>query len=160
MNSVEEPSRNSDGSYSVPLIGRSQSAIVDEEDLPLISGVRWYLHTAGYAYNRRRGILMHQLIVPCQEIDHKNRNRLDNRRGNLRPCSHAQNLMNRPSAGGTSRHKGVRLFKGKWVAEITALGKREYLGYFRCEGEAAQAYNRAALRLHGEFALLNEDCRP
>ena len=44
----------------------------------------------------------------------------------------------------------------KWIVQIRALNKKLYLGRFNDIKKAALAYNRAALKYHGEFAHLNE----
>ena len=43
----------------------------------------------------------------------------------------------------------------KWGAKITANNRSRYLGYFDSQIEAPKAYDKAAKRLHGEFAVLN-----
>ncbi len=67
-------------------------------------------------------------------------------------------MANRPRfANNTSGYKGVSLFgrDSKWKAQIQVDGKKRHLGYFDDKIEAAKAYDRAALELHGEFAVLN-----
>jgi hypothetical protein len=92
-------------------------------------------------------------------VDHWNNNSLDNRRGNLRACTNAQNVRNqRPQKKKTSsRFKGVYLDKsrGKWQAYINVGGSRTRLGRFESEIEAAMAYDAKAIELHGEFARTN-----
>jgi hypothetical protein len=90
------------------------------------------------------------------EIDHKNRNRSDNRIDNLRPCTRIQNLINSgPKRGG---YKGVSLCgqTGRWVAQIGVGYKNIKIGRFDTPEQAALAYNEAALTHFGEFAFLNE----
>lgn len=97
-------------------------------------------------------------LTKGEQADHKNRNILDNRRSNLRVASNMQNQANRlKTKRSTSGYKGVSWFKhlGKWRADIQKDGKLRYLGHFSDKVEAAKAYDRAALELFGEFALLN-----
>lgn len=95
---------------------------------------------------------------PAIEVDHKNGNTLDNRRTNLRLATRSQNACNAaPYKGGKSKFKGVSWHKSNkgWQACITKNSKRYYLGCYPTEIEAAQAYDSAAIELHGEFARLN-----
>ncbi len=92
-------------------------------------------------------------------VDHKNNDSLDNRRDNLRLATRRQNTYNRRKTKSktTSRFRGVSFKKqnSRWVAQIQYKGKGIWLGYFESEEEAARAYDRAALKYHGEFASLN-----
>ena len=92
------------------------------------------------------------------DVDHLNHNGLDCRRSNIRICTTAQNICNQLPRGGSSKYKGVSWHKqGKsWVAGIKSNGKRQHLGCFSDELEAAKAYDEKALELFGEFALTNE----
>lgn len=83
-------------------------------------------------------------------IDHANRNRLDNRKENLRHATHSQNSINRVHRT-VSGYRGVRVKGNRWEAQ-TANFK---LGSFSTVEHAAAAYNWAALQLYGEFAVLN-----
>jgi hypothetical protein len=42
-----------------------------------------------------------------------------------------------------------------WMVRIVENGKRKFIGEFKCEEEAARAYDREALRIYGERAVLN-----
>jgi hypothetical protein len=100
------------------------------------------------------------ILQTQKDIDHKNGNTLDNTRGNLRECTNAQNHQNIPknhNRPSTSKFKGVvSRPKDKWEANIRANNKLLYLGTFSSEIDAALAYNDAAQRLHGDFAILND----
>jgi hypothetical protein len=105
---------------------------------------------------------MHRVIVQAKrgmDVDHINHDGLDNRRANLRVCSHAENIRNKRKSRGTSSiYKGVSWHKsrGKWEAYIIVSGRKTHLGLYADEAEAARAYNEAAREMFGEFAFLND----
>lgn len=148
---------------AITLSGKMEGRIifVDKEDYELLKNYTWWMSERGYAYTKinRQSIYMHKLIMnhvtyPKSIVDHKNRNRFDNRKSNLRVATHAQNIANSgPRTITGSKYKGVNFDKqtGKWRAK--AIDK--HLGRFDSEEEAAQAYDVAAFNNHGEFAYLN-----
>ena len=97
---------------------------------------------------------MHYGVWPSGQIDHENRNKADNRIENLRIATKSQNQANVVKPNATGR-KGVKMCRGKPQAQIKLNGKHIHLGTFDTLDEAAHAYNKAAIRLHGEFAVLN-----
>ncbi len=106
---------------------------------------------------------MHRQILGAekgQQVDHINRNRLDNRRSNLRMCTPSENAKNagKRRDGLTSNYKGVFFIarNGKYSAAIQVDRKRVSLGYYAVEEDAAYYYNEKAKELHGEFAFLND----
>lgn len=150
----------------IPLT-RGYVALIDDEDAALVSPFRWYTHQRGtYAFTQHSGqivgapktVLMHRLILGIaaagREVsaDHINLNGLDNRRANLRICSHSQNMANQTGrAGAKSPFKGVRPFRGKFLVQAGPT----YVGFFANEIEAALAYDAAARARWGAFARLN-----
>jgi len=138
-------------------------AYVDAADYDEISRYNWRLVSGGYAgrYEKGKLILMHRQIMQPPEgmvVDHKQGNRMDNTRANLRVCTLAENNRNRGKHKGTSsRFLGVYYSKqrGKWQALIRIDGKYKHIGYFDDELEAARAYDARAVEQYGEFARLN-----
>ena len=145
-------------------------ALVDGEDYEELSKHKWCANKIGktfYAvraagkYPNQRIIYMHRQILNAQtgdETDHHGSYGLDNRKQNIRLCTHAQNLHNqRPQKNKTSKFKGVSWHKKakKWKAQIKKGGRYMYLGCFDNEIEAAKTYDRKAKELFGKFALLN-----
>lgn len=147
---------------------KGRSAIVDAADFDWLNQWKWCCNSRGYVMRKaprkkgkRKTIRMHRVILSPpgdMEVDHINGNPLDNRRCNLRICTHTQNLANsRKRAGCSSRYKGVwwDSNRRKWQAYIRSASKRIHLGRFNTEEAAAAAYDQAALEYFGEFARLN-----
>jgi hypothetical protein len=85
-----------------------------------------------------------------EEVDHKDRDPSNDRWSNLREATSSQNKYNR-NDDGTLR--GVYCSGGgKWWAMV---GKDNYLGTFDTLEEAITARDAEALRLAGDFAILN-----
>jgi len=117
-------------------------------------------------------LMIHNLIMGRPEegleVDHINHIGLDNRKANLRIVTRAQNQQNtKAKRGSSSQYKGVSYNKRSaangwacWQVDISKgtghQRERFYLGRFTCEKEAALAYNKKAIELWGEYALLNE----
>jgi hypothetical protein len=151
---------------TVPLAG-GHVLLIDAEDWTQFCKYTWQALQApnGNTFYARGKVAgkpeyLHRLLMDApadKDVDHRNGEGLDNRRGNLRLCTESQNLGNsRIRVDNTSGYKGVHRFCGRWRARIALNGKRRSLGMFADPWEAAQAYNRAALEQWGEFALLNE----
>lgn len=90
-----------------------------------------------------------------QEIDHRDRNKTNNRWMNLRPATHAENCRNRKRRKASNLPVGVQRNGAKFTAYIGFEGTRHYLGIFETVEEAGDAYVDAALRLHKDFAAIN-----
>ena len=120
--------------------------------------VRTILLTNG---KRKYSRLHRELMQPKGNllVDHKNGNTFDNRLDNLRLATHQQNSYNRSKTKSktSSRFIGVHLEKNtnQWKVQINHQGKTIFIGRYDSEIEAARAYDRAALKYHGEFARLN-----
>lgn len=138
----------------MPLVKLTQgfSAIVDDEDLAIVSKIKWQAqikgdhviakaHRAGASVNAPK-ILMHRLILGAKSgemVDHINGNSLDNRRSNLRLATHKTNGQNRSKQrNNTTGFKGVNKYRnGKFRASIVVNRKSIHLGYFSSAMEAS-----------------------
>ena len=138
-------------------------ALVDDEDFWTLAEFHWYCMkngTNGYYAIRRENtetIYMHRLIMGAasdQEVDHKDGDGLNNRRSNLRLCSHGENMMNRALYGNNkSGATGVWWVPHaqKWRARVILNRKSHYLGYFDSFEAAVAARDKEAARLFGDF---------
>lgn len=146
-------------------------AIVDDEDYEYLNQFKWHASKLNGKFYARRyiklsnpniKILMHRDVMKPERryvIDHVDGNTLNNKKNNLRICTNAENIRNsKISINNTSGFKGVYWNKqnAKWRAFITLNYKRIWLGNFINPIDAAEAYNEAAIKFHGEFAKLNE----
>lgn len=135
--------------------------IIDIDDLPTIMKRSWRLDPDGYIRTGLRFRLHNVLMgrMPGREVDHKDQNKFNFSRSNLRWCSRAQNMMNRGKRKGksASKYKGIYYNKRNhnWVARIYVNGFTLSLGAFENEHDAAEAYNKAAIKYYKEFAALN-----
>ncbi len=135
-------------------------ALIDTEDIDKIKGYKWSKNPSrGYAISCNPPVFMHHLIWgKKEEIDHINRNNLDNRKFNFRKATAQQNSWNRGKLKrNTSGYIGVSLHKPtqKWMVTISVNNKNQNLGLFINKKNAAKAYDKKALELRGEFAVLN-----
>jgi len=123
-------------------------SLVSNEDFNLLNKYKWHTSSDGYArtqVSRGKFLLMHQLINNTPkgfDTDHINRNKLDNRRENLRTATRSLNNINSGlSIRNTSGHKGIDFYKRvkKWRVRISFENKNVSLGYFDDLKDAIQA---------------------
>lgn len=125
---------------------------------------RWYLTPPLKFSLRLHRVIMERVLqrslTKNEQVDHIDRNSLNNCRSNLRLASSSQNNQNKKMyKNNTTGFKGVRLASDskkhqKFYACISVDGERIYLGRFATAEEAYAAYCKAAKELHGEFARL------
>jgi len=109
----------------------------------------WRLYQA-----HRLAIALSDGAWPNQPVDHINRVKSDNRRANLRVCSHEENMRNQGrKSGASSAMKGAYFNQriGKWQSSICVKYKQIHLGYFATAILAHSAYTQASARYHGAF---------
>jgi len=139
-------------------------ASIDKEDYNKVKDRKWYLRAGsrGVKYvvsgHKDNFIRLHNLILqhhPGKIVDHKDRNTLNNRKNNLRPCTNASNSQNSKTpitnisgAKNVCWRKDVR----KWAVGITANKERIHIGFFADIEEATQAAIKARKKYHGNFA--------
>lgn len=136
-------------------------AIIDEADLHLLVPHSWRLTRDGYAASsvKQSFTLLHRRLLGLEKgdgksVDHIDGDRLNNRRSNLRVCTHSENMRNQGKhTRNASGFKGVFWNKKdkRWQAEVAVLGKNYYAGYHATAELAAAARDRLAEQLHGEF---------
>ncbi len=137
-------------------------AIIDDKDYEKVKDYNWY-YNDGYAkaYHKGKRLRMHRLILNAkndQRVDHQNRNRLDNRRSNLRICTLQENNRNiSMRKDNTSGYKGVFLDRstGHWKPAVYVDGKAKLFGQFKDKHHAALARDLWATFFHKEFASTN-----
>lgn len=152
-------------------------ALVGDEDFEWLNQYKWHVHTANdkkrcqcYAARsvrqsgkpRQRVQYMHKLILGADEtktlVDHKDGNKLNNQRQNLRIANSYENQHNQVKhCNNTSGYKGVSWNKSsnKWQVSIQINNKNKYIGVFENKIDAAKEYDKNAVLYFGEFANLN-----
>lgn len=147
---------------------QGKTALVDDEDFERVNQFNWYaIYNKGdwrarrnIRFNSKRiALLMARYILnvtdPKLDVDHINGVTLDNRRPNLRACTHAENLRNAKKRNDCSSiYKGVSWRKRdkKWLSQICINYKVIYLGCYNDPKLAHGAYCKAATKYFGEFA--------
>jgi len=150
------------------VLTQGKFALVDDNDFEQLNQFKWYAQKGGnlfYAARRDnlqewKVVLMHREIMKApkrMDVDHIDRDSLNNQRSNLRICNRSQNSMNSVHTKGMSKYKGVCWDKNrkKWKAEIAQSYKRIHIGRYDSEVVAAKAYDAKAVELFGEYARTN-----
>lgn len=138
-------------------------ALVDNEDFKRLNKWHWqadkYKKLRYYAIRGterlgvRRKIYMHREILGLKygnkfEADHINHNTLDNRRKNLRKCTHQENLCNSYGKNGKNRLSGIFLRCNRYIIYVKTI----YGGYWKSMHKAIKYRNCMVRILDGEFA--------
>jgi hypothetical protein len=134
----------------------NQEVLFSLQDAKSILKHTWFIGKRGYPSTNINGktTTMH-VFLGLKNHDHGNRNKLDNRRENLRPCTQQENVRNGSlRQNNTSGFTGVSWSKSKnkWVAYITVDQVRIGLGLFDNKKDAIKTRLRAEQKYFGEFA--------
>jgi len=136
------------------ILTQGMKSLVDAEDFDYLNRFNWVYHKAGYA--SRMSFFMHRIILGCKDgehTDHIDRNGLNNKKSNLRKCTHGQNQCNKENWNKWG-YKGVwkNSRSGRFAVRIQKDHKQYHFGYFDTPHEAHEKYKIESARIHGEFA--------
>ena len=114
---------------------------IDTEDLEMVKAYRWVSNPDNYVigYNKERHIYLHRLVMgdPKSDIDHIDRNKLNNKKSNLRLTNQYENSLNRGlHRNNTSGFKGVTHERGMWRASLYKGGIHYSGGFFENKEDA------------------------
>lgn len=146
------------GKYLVGTNLRGIEFKFDLTDKDLVESEPWFLSARKYLASSNGESYLHRRITGAKThefVDHINGDTFDNRRSNLRICSHQENSMNVKKYIGkssTSKYKGVSRNRDYWTVRV----RRERFGTYSDEVVAANVYNHYARIAFGEFAKLND----
>lgn len=132
---------------------KGERIIIDNDDFNLLKNHSWYTTSRGYAAASVNGvcIYMHRLLMSPEkyQVDHINRNKLDNRKKNLRIVTNQENHFNKTeNRNNTSGKAGVYHHSqcDRWCAQITVNGKTIYGGLFKEFSKAVEARETLELK--------------
>lgn len=164
MSNVEF-SYSADGKTVYGTIPDGTRFCIDADMVEIIKDKSFYRCRQGYGSEYLtdcHGIKLHEYLYPHKEgyeIDHINLNTFDNRRCNIRYCTHQQNQMNQPiQKNNTSGVSGVSWYapRGKFRARIKISQREIHLGYYGTFEEAVQARNVGMECMFGEYGRYND----
>lgn len=154
----------------VRLTNTSEPMICDKADWERLKNHCWFKAKNGYVATNitcngeDAVIYFHHIVLDGKKgevRDHINRNRLDNRRSNLRIVDATTSVLNRGlSKNNTSGVKGVYFYKrdGKWKAQIMKERKCYPLGTFNNKEDAIKARKEAEIKFYGKPISLDGVC--
>jgi hypothetical protein len=131
---------------------------IDDEFAGLVAGNLWH-SASGYMQTNINGkkVLLHRMLWAARhgaapaELDHINRDVLDNRLCNLRPATRSLNVRNTRRRPGKLGFRGVSANRGcktlPFKARVKVKGEERIIGYFATAEEASAAYESERRRL-------------
>lgn len=151
-----------DGNVVVGTTSTQKTFLVDLDDFPLVRNYCWNISRNGYVVASAKNgataaLRLHRLVMGVTDshiiVDHKNWDKTDNRKSNLRIATKSENNINiKRRSNNTSGYTGVTTTRnGKYCARISIGNTRYYLGTYNTFQEAVDARHDAELRMHGEW---------
>lgn len=143
----------------IPLYNKDENVVAyarcDREDFKILNTRRWRLMQIAnsalqYAVASRNVLMHREILKGVGKVDHRNRNGLDNRRRNLRPATHGENMQNRKkhTNGTTSPERGIHKRTGdtRWIAQVRFGGCIVFYKRFLSHDAAVRAVRCARKR--------------
>lgn len=143
---------------------KNNFAEIDDDDFEVIKNYKWvtlnsrgrlYAISSWYENGVKKHILMHRLILGVEKgmcVDHIDGNGLNNKKENIRICSHGENMRNsKPRKHSQTGIRGVRFDFGKYFGRVY-FNKKRYQKVFSNIEDAAKWASEKRKELHGEFA--------
>lgn len=142
---------------------------IDLSDFNRVKEFYWFMTSNGYfatvTGTKGKLVYLHNFVFPIdipfnKEVDHKNRNKSDNRKGNLRLALRSENNINKsPSKNNSTVYTGVSYSKSKnkYRAYITKNGVQKSLGLYTTPEKAYEARLKAEKLLYGDFTTKGSD---
>lgn len=155
------------GEYGIGYTIKGEEFYFDLEDYDKIISINkyWKINNSGYVlcYYLNKEFQMHRYLMDLAKydkvediiVDHKDGNRIDNRKNNLRVCERKHNPKNaRLYDNNTSGHKGVSWLSrlNKWQVSIQCDKKNIYLGVYEDFDEAVQVRKEAEIKYFGKYS--------
>ena len=147
-------------------VGRNDKSLIDVSSIDLLKKSKWSVHTNnGKKYARQTSLygrrFMHHVIMGKKEgleVDHINGDGLDNRKSNLRFCTHRENLLNKGFyKNNKTGFKGIGFIDGLGYYGVIHLanGHKKRSKKFSNAIDAAKARDELAKKFYGKFTRLN-----
>ena len=141
------------------------STIVDDKDFYIVKKYKWHAENhlesiRVYGWVDGKSVTLSNLLLNPQkgmEVDHINGNPLDNRRENLRVCTHAENMFNKKIyKNNSSGIKGIYFDnrKNRWCAQLIKNNKKVFRKTYKSKTEASEGYKNAAHLYFGKYERL------
>ena len=150
------------GDYATVFDASGHEFLIDTEDVDIVRKNYWCLGSNGYIECPKLQKRIHRIIMNCPSnmvVDHISGDKSDNRKSNLRICTHQENNFNKRNMSANKTgiigvHKNKR---GKFIVQITKSRITYHIGTFENIESATIARKNAELKYFGEFsALINK----